>query len=146
MTINLVQQYSLKFIWRQIYKSSYKSWEINCNLPEDPFVNSTTLLPSEVCFSSIVPAPFVAQLQRIWRVPSHLPMWKKSTIYLRNQQATSKIYSIRYTGQLSNNALYAIRQLATNLFTQYCIQSNVYKSICQKANISCLDLEITDTV
>lgn len=42
-------------------------------IPEDPFVSSTTLLESEACFSSLVPAPLVAQLQRICLLPSHFP-------------------------------------------------------------------------
>lgn len=45
--------------------------------PEEPFVNSTTLLASELCLSSLEPAPFVAQLHRICLLPSHLPFFKK---------------------------------------------------------------------
>jgi hypothetical protein len=41
--------------------------------PDVPAVSSTTLFESELCFSSPVFAPFVAQLHRIWRLPSHLP-------------------------------------------------------------------------
>lgn len=51
-----------------------ESW---CNKPvispETPLANSTTALQSELCFSSLVLAPFVAQLQRICLLPSHLP-------------------------------------------------------------------------
>lgn len=46
---------------------------MNLDSPEEPLVSSTTLLASELCLSSLVPAPFVAQLQRICLLASHLP-------------------------------------------------------------------------
>lgn len=50
-------------------------------LPEEPVVSSTTLLASELCLSSFVPAPFVAQLQRICLLPSHFPETNKTNMY-----------------------------------------------------------------
>jgi hypothetical protein len=41
--------------------------------PDVPLVNSTTPLESELWFSPLILAPFVAQLQRICLLPSHLP-------------------------------------------------------------------------
>lgn len=58
--------------------------------PDVPAVSSTTLFESELGFSSPLFAPFVAQLQRIWRLPSHLPVIKSQifsnrTLWWRDQ-------------------------------------------------------------
>ena len=42
--------------------------------PDVPLVSSTTLFESTLCFSSLLVAPFAAQLHRICLLPSHFPV------------------------------------------------------------------------
>lgn len=71
-----INDYHLVFFYETIFYMFPIILAVNFSCsPKVPFISSTTLLPSESCLSSLVPAPFVAQLQRICLLPSHFPEW-----------------------------------------------------------------------
>lgn len=102
----------LPIIFNQKYDPSSSreatNLQISClvhNSPDEPLVSSTTLLASELCLSSLEPAPLVAQLQRICRLPSHFPgcyMSQNPKVIVRERNEVASICNIIITCQYAD--------------------------------------------